>query len=48
MTESSALLAPLMGYIMDNYGFTSCFTWASIAVIVVTLMLAPLLKEGRN
>ena len=48
MTESSALLAPLMGYLMDNYGFNNCFTWASIAVVVVTLILAPLVKEGRN
>ena len=48
MTESSALLAPLMGYLMDNYGFNNCFTWASIAVVVVTLILAPMLKEGRN
>lgn len=48
MTESSAILAPLMGYLMDNYGFNNCFTWASIAVVVVTLILAPLVKEGRN
>jgi MFS family permease len=48
MTESSALLAPLMGYLMDNYGFNNCFTWASISVVVVTLILAPLVKEGRN
>ncbi len=48
MTESSALLAPLMGYLMDNHGFNFCFTWASIAVVVVTLILAPLVKEGRD
>lgn len=47
MTESSALLAPLMGYLMDNYGFSNCFTWASIAVVVVILVLAPLVRESR-
>ncbi len=48
MTESSALLAPLMGYLMDNYGFSSCFTWASIAAVMITLILAPLVKEGKE
>jgi MFS family permease len=48
MTESSALLAPLTGYLVDNYGFSFCFTWASIAVVVVTFILTPLVKEGRN
>jgi MFS family permease len=48
MTESSALLAPLMGYLMDNYGFNFCFTWASVAVVVVVLILAPLVKEGKD
>jgi YNFM family putative membrane transporter len=48
MTESSALLAPLMGYLMDNYGFSNCFTWAGIAVVVITLILAPLVKEGKD
>jgi MFS family permease len=48
MTESSALLAPFIGYLMDNYGFSKCFTWASIAVVVVTLVLTPLLKGGRD
>jgi YNFM family putative membrane transporter len=47
MTESSALLAPLMGYLMDNYGFTNCFTWASIAIVMITLVLAPLVREGK-
>ena len=48
MTESSAILAPLMGYLIDNHGFSFCFTLASVAVAVVTLILAPLVKEGRN
>ncbi len=48
MTESSALLAPLVGYLLDNYGFSFCFTWAAVAVVVVTLILAPLVKEGRD
>jgi len=48
MTESSALLAPLVGYLLDNYGFSFCFTWAAVAVVVVTLILAPLVKESRD
>lgn len=48
MTESSALLTPLMGYLMDDYGFSICFTWKSIAVVVVTLILAPLVREGKS
>jgi YNFM family putative membrane transporter len=48
MTESSAILAPFMGYLIDNHGFSFCFTWASGAIVAVTLILAPLVKENRN
>jgi YNFM family putative membrane transporter len=48
MTESSAVLAPIMGYLVDNYGFSFCFNWASVAVVVVTLVLTPLVREGRK
>jgi len=48
MTETSAVFAPIMGYLMDNYGFSNCFTWASIAIVVVTLILTPLLRGSRK
>lgn len=48
MTETGAVFAPIMGYLMDNYGFTNCFTWASIAIVVVTLALSPFLKGGEK
>lgn len=48
MTESSAVLAPIVGYLVDNYGFSFCFTWASVAVVAVTLILTPLVRESRS
>jgi MFS family permease len=48
MTESGAIFAPIMGYLMDIYGFSKCFTWASVAIIVVIMVFAPMLKGSKN
>jgi len=48
MTESGAIFAPIMGFLMDIYGFSKCFTWASVAIIVVILIFAPMLKGSKN
>jgi YNFM family putative membrane transporter len=48
MTETGAVFAPIMGYLIDNYGFSSCFNWASIATVVITLVGAFLLRGSRN
>ncbi len=47
-TETGAIFAPIMGQLIDNYGFNNCFTWASIAIVLVTLVLGPFLKESRD
>ena len=48
MTETGAVFAPIMGYLIDNYGFYDCFTWASIAIVVITVVGAFFLKGSRN
>jgi MFS family permease len=48
MTESGALIAPVMGYLIDRLGFYDCFTIAGVAAVVVTLICAAFLWGGRN
>lgn len=48
MTETGAIFAPIMGYLVDNYGFTDSYTWASIAIIVVTLGSLWFLRGSRG
>ena len=46
--ESSAILTPLMGYLIDRFGFYSSFTIAAIAVVTVTLICSMFLRGKRN
>jgi MFS family permease len=48
MTESGALLAPVMGYLIDRLGFYDCFTIAGVAAVVITPICAAFLWGGRN
>ena len=48
MTETGAIFAPIMGYLSDTYGFESSFTWASIAIIGMTLICSYFLRGSRN
>jgi MFS family permease len=48
MTESGALLAPVMGYLIDRLGFYYCFTIAGVAAVVITPICAAFLWGGRN
>jgi MFS family permease len=48
MQESSAVLAPIMGLIMDHLGFYSGFTIASVAIVVVVLACSPFLRGSRD
>jgi MFS family permease len=48
MQESSAVLAPIMGLIMDHFGFHTGFAIASAAMVVVVLVCSPFLKGGRD
>ena len=38
MTETGALLAPIMGYIIDRFGFYTSFTITSVAAVAVILI----------
>ena len=48
MQESSAVLAPIMGLIMDHFGFHSGFAVASVAIVVVALACSPFLRGRRD
>lgn len=48
MTEAGAVFAPIMGYLIDNYGFNNCFNWATIAIVAITLVCGFLLRGSRN
>jgi len=46
--ESGAVLAPVMGYLIDHFGFYTSFTAASIATVAVTLICGVLLWGSRD
>jgi MFS family permease len=48
MTEAGAVFAPIMGYLIDNYGFYNCFNWAAVTIVGITLVCAFLLRGSRN
>ena len=48
MTEAGAVFAPIMGYLIENYGFSICFNWAAAAIVAITLVCAFLLRGSRN
>ena len=48
MSESSAVLAPIMGLIMDHFGFHTGFAIASVAIVVVVLACSPFLRGSRD
>ena len=46
--EAGAVLAPVMGSLIDRFGFYTCFTIASVAIIAVTLICAVFLWGSRD
>lgn len=42
------VMAPVIGYFIDNYGFTTSFSLVAAAIIAVTLFCAMLLWGNRN
>jgi MFS family permease len=48
MTGSGAVFAPIMGLIIDHFGFYNGFTIASVATAVVVLACSPFLRGGRD
>jgi hypothetical protein len=48
MTETSAVLAPLMGICIDHFGFSFSFTLASVAAAAVTLACWPFLRGSQD
>ncbi len=46
--ESGAVFAPIMGILIDHFGFNYGFTFASLSIIIVTLICAPFLRGGRD
>jgi MFS family permease len=48
MGGTGAVFAPVMGFIIDHWGFNMCFTTVAISVATVTLICAPFLRSGRS
>jgi MFS family permease len=48
MGGTGAVFAPIMGSIIDHWGFHVCFTVVAVSVAVVTLICAPFLKGGSR
>ncbi|MBA7561907.1 hypothetical protein ES708_03554 [subsurface metagenome] len=46
--EGGAVLAPVMGYFIDRFGFYPSFTIAGIAVVVMTLICSVFLWGKRD
>jgi len=48
MQYTGAVFAPIMGYLIDEFGFISCFTIASVTTVVVTLACSVFLRGGQD
>ena len=48
MTESGAVFLPVMGSLLDRFGFYTSFTIASVAIVVVVLACSPFLRGSRD
>jgi len=48
MTESGAVFLPVMGSLLDQFGFYTSFTIASVAIAVVVLACSPFLRGSRD
>ncbi len=47
-TGASSVLTPLIGYLIDNQGFSFCFTSTSIIMIVATFICWYFLRDSRD
>ncbi|MBN2238135.1 MAG: MFS transporter [Dehalococcoidales bacterium] len=47
MQYTGAVFAPIMGWVIDTYGFNVCFTAAAITSVVVTLACGYFLRESK-
>jgi MFS family permease len=46
--ESGAVFAPILGIVIDHFGFNYGFTIASVFIIILTLICAPFLKDSQE
>ena len=46
--EGGGLVTPVLGYLIDQFGFYTCFTIAGAVVMVVTLICSPLLLRAGD
>jgi MFS family permease len=48
MQYTGAIFAPLMGQVIDHWGFDYCFNIAAIAVTAVTLLCSPFIWDAKG
>ena len=46
--EGGGVLTPLVGYIIDQYGFYTCFTASGATMLTVTFICSLFLKDSRD
>ncbi|MBN1472047.1 MAG: MFS transporter [Syntrophaceae bacterium] len=46
--EGGGVLTPVMGFLIDRYGFQNSFTVAAAAILIVTLIGLPFLRNDRG
>ena len=46
--ESGAVFAPILGTVIDHFGFNYSFTIASVFIIILTLICAPFLRDSQD
>jgi len=46
--EGSGVLTPVIGYLIDNFGFYTTFTAAGVAMVIVTIACSTFLWGGRD
>jgi DHA1 family purine base/nucleoside efflux pump-like MFS transporter len=46
--EGSALLTPLLGYIIDHQGFNFCYTVVAVSVVLAVMVCSLFLRGGRD
>jgi MFS family permease len=46
--EGGGVLTPVVGYIIDQFGFYTCFTATGATMLAVTIICSPFLKDSRD
>jgi hypothetical protein len=46
--EGGGAIAPLLGYLIDQFGFYVAFTAAGVSVLIITIICSVFLRVGHR